>query len=411
MPDLDFHEIDGVGRLAGDDEGFREVERHSSGRQLHGEDRKAIASTTMANDTPPAEIPTKASPIRSRRRQLIGGGIAIAVIAGTFFFVLPRIADYRDVWGVVKTLTWESLVALAVAAVVNVLTYAPPWQAALPGLGFRQAFVVTQASTASTYVAPGGAAPGMAVSFAMLRGWGFSGRPVALAVTVTGVWNQLIIFGFPPIALWLLTSEGGDNPLLRTMALVGAAVLGGVIVGLVVGFWSAPLAQKIGDLAARLVSWLKGVARRRPVKWDGEAFVRFRQETMGLLRRRWHVITLATLAGHVSVFAVLLVSLRVLDVPASEVTWIEAFAAWSVVRVLGSLPITPGGLGIVELGLTSLLVGFGGGQAEVVAAVLVYRFLTIVPTLVLGLLAAATWRRHHPGETQAPVDGSQIRLH
>jgi uncharacterized protein (TIRG00374 family) len=121
---------------------------------------------------------------------------------------------------------------------------------------------------------------------------------------------------------------------------------------------------------------------------------------MGLLRRRWHVLTLATLAGHLSVFAVLLVSLRVLDVPASEVDWIEAFAAWSVVRVLGSLPITPGGLGIVELGLTSLLVGFGGGQAEVVAAVLVYRFLTMVPTLVLGLAAAATWRRHHPEATR-----------
>ena len=347
----------------------------------------------MANDTPPVEIPTKASPVRSRRRQLIGGGVALVVIVATFFFVLPRIADYRDVWEVVKSLTWESLLALAVASIANVLTYAPPWQAALPGLRFRQAFVVTQASTASTYVAPGGAAPGMAVSFAMLRGWGFSGRPVALAVTVTGVWNQLIIFGFPPIALWLLTSEGGDNPLLRTMALVGAAVLGGVIVGLVVGFWSAPLAQKIGDLAARLVSWLKRVVRRGPVVWTGEAFVRFREETMGLLRRRWHVITLATLAGHLSVFAVLLVSLRVLDVPASEVTWIEAFAAWSVVRVLGSLPITPGGLGIVELGLTSLLVGFGGGQAEVVAAVLVYRFLTIAPTVAFGLVAATTIRR------------------
>jgi uncharacterized membrane protein YbhN (UPF0104 family) len=45
-----------------------------------------------------------------------------------------------------------------------------------------------------------------------------------------------------------------------------------------------------------------------------------------------------------------------------------------------------------------LLVGFGGDNAEVVAAVLVYRFLTIVPTLVLGLLAGATWRLHRPAE-------------
>ena len=347
-------------------------------------------------DAAPAEIPTKGSPLRGRKRQIIGGALAIAVIAGTFVFVLPRIADYRDVWDVVKTLSWEQVLALLAVVLVNLATYAPPWQAALPGLGFRQAFVVTQASTASTYIAPGGFAPGMAVSFAMLRGWGFSGRPVTLAVTVTGVWNQLVIFGFPIIALGLLTAEGGGHPLLRTMALIGAAVFGGVVVGLAVGFWSAQLARKIGDFAARLVSWLKRVIRRKPVAWSGESFVRFRRETIGLLRKRWHVITLATLAGHLSVFAVLLVSLRVLDVPASEVDWIEAFAAWSIVRVLGSLPITPGGLGIVELGLTSLLVGFGGGQAEVVAAVLVYRFLTIVPTLVLGLLAAATWRRHQP---------------
>jgi uncharacterized membrane protein YbhN (UPF0104 family) len=49
--------------------------------------------------------------------------------------------------------------------------------------------------------------------------------------------------------------------------------------------------------------------------------------------------------------------------------------------------------GACALGLTGALVGFGGDNAEVVAAVLLYRFLTIVPTLVLGLLAGAGWRR------------------
>jgi uncharacterized membrane protein YbhN (UPF0104 family) len=103
-----------------------------------------------------------------------------------------------------------------------------------------------------------------------------------------------------------------------------------------------------------------------------------------------------TLVGQLSVFLVLLASLRALGVEPSEVSVIEAFAAWSLGRVIGSLPITPGGLGLVEVGLTSVLVGFGGNRAAVVASVLLFRFLTIVPTLVLGTGAAATWRRYRP---------------
>ena len=81
---------------------------------------------------------------------------------------------------------------------------------------------------------------------------------------------------------------------------------------------------------------------------------------------------------------------------------VEAFAGWSLARLLGSIPITPGGLGVVELGMTTALTGFGGNNAGVVAAVLVYRFLTIVPTLALGGLAAATWRRHRTVEVRGP---------
>ena len=279
---------------------------------------------------------------------------------------------------------------------------------ALPGLRFRQAFVITQASTASTYVAPGGAAPGIAVSVAMLRAWHFDGGAVALAVTLIGVWNQLAILGFPIIALGLLTLVGESDPLLETVALIGVAVFVAVVGGLAAGLSSDRFAHKVGDLAGRIVNRLLRLIRRGPTGWNGESLARFRRQTVGLLRKRWHLLTLATLAGQLTVFGVLLVSLRVLDVPASDVSLIEAFAAWSVMRVIGSLPITPGGLGVVELGLTSLLVGFGGGQPEVVAAVLVYRVLTIVPTLVLGLFAAATWKRHNPQLVEREVDAERI---
>jgi uncharacterized protein (TIRG00374 family) len=342
--------------------------------------------------------PAATAPSRRRFswRTLVGGGLGLAVIVGTFVFVLPKVADYRDVWAVVKELSWPQLGALVGATALNLATYAPPWQAALPGLRFRQAFVMTQASTASTYVLPGGAAVGMGVSFGMLRGWGFTGKPVTLALAVIGIWNQAAMLGFPILALALLTLLDEQNPLLQTVALIALAIFVVGAAAFAAGLTSDRLAKWVGNMAARITTRVLRVIHRGPVKWNGASFVSFRQDTVGLLKRRWHVLTLAVLAGQMTVFLLFFVSLRVFDVSGGEVSAIEAFAAWALVRLLGSIPITPGGIGIVEVGLTTALVGFGGDNAEVVAAVLVYRFLSFVPTLALGLLAAATWRKHRP---------------
>jgi uncharacterized protein (TIRG00374 family) len=353
----------------------------------------------MRSDVPEAEIeapPAQPKKKGSLKKRIAIGGVGIAVLVGTFVFILPRIADYRSVWDVVQDLTWEQIGLLVLTVIGNLATYAPPWMAALPGLGYRQASVLTLASTSSTYIAPGGAAVGMATSYAMLRGWGFSGRPVTIAVAVTGIWNQFAMLGFPIIALAALTLQHEKNSLLQTVALIGLAVFVVAVAGFAAGLSTPRLAKKVGDLAARICNFGLRLIRRKPVTWEGQSFVQWRNETIKLLARRWHVLTLATLAGQLTVFLVMLASLRVCGVPASDVTFIECFAAWSLARLLGSLPITPGGLGIVEVGLTGALVGFGGKNADVVAAVLIYRFLTIVPTLLLGLLAGATWRRHQP---------------
>jgi putative heme transporter len=333
---------------------------------------------------------------RASWRRLLGVGVGIAIVVATFAFVLPKIADYRDVWAVVQTLTWADVGLLAGATLLNLVTFAPPWMVALPGIRFRQAFVVTQASTASTYIAPGGVAVGMALSFAMLRAWGFPGSAVGLAVAVTGVWNQLAMLAFPTVALVLLTLTGDAHAALDTIAYLGLAILVVVVAAFAAGLSTPKLARWIGDLTARIASRGLRLVGRRQVTWGGESFVRFRDATNRLLKPRWHVLTLTTLAGHLTVFLLLLVSLRALGVSAEDVSAVEAFAAWSLVRLLGSIPITPGGLGVVELGLTTALVGFGGNQAEVVAAVLVYRALTVVPTLIIGLVAGATWKRYRP---------------
>lgn len=329
---------------------------------------------------------------RSRRRLLLGVLGAVFVLA-TFLYFLPQIADYRDVWRVVKTLSWPWACALAGATVLNLLTFAPPWVIGLPGISFRQALALTQMSTALAIVFPGGAAVGIAGAYGILRRWGFPRRAIGRAVTLVSLWNQFANLSYPVLAVFLLAVEGGDSPLLATAAFVGAAVLGIAVAALAAILASDRTATDIGDLTARLASWARGKLGRQPVAWGGASFERFRSEAIDLLRRRWHVLTLATYAGTLTVFLVLLVALRALGVPGSEVTVVEAFAAWSLARLLGTIPITPGGVGVVELSLTGALVGFGGNNAGVVAAVLVYRFLTMVPTIVLGLAATSILNR------------------
>jgi len=340
-------------------------------------------------------------------------GIAVVVIVGTYVFVLPQFANYSEVWEQVQMLSWEWVAVLLAAVVLNLATFGPPWMTALPGLGYWSAETVTQASTASTYIAPGGPAVGIGISAAMLLGWGFHADEVALAVTLTGIWNQLAILGLPAVAFALLTLSGGDAAALQTIAIIGVGVFVIVAGSFGLALASRRMARRVGDLAARVLNWVLGLVKRGPVGWSGESLVHFRGRAIGLLRRRWHLLTLTTLVGQLTVFVVLLVCLRALGVGGDEVTLVEAFAGWSLARVLGSIPITPGGLGIVELGLTSVLVGFGGNRAGVVASVLVYRFLTIVPTLVFGAVAAATWRRHRRRslvEAASSLDVSDLPL-
>jgi uncharacterized protein (TIRG00374 family) len=331
-----------------------------------------------------------------RHRGFLGGAATAIVVAGVFLFVLPRIADYRDVWDVLEGLGWTDVLVLVAVTVLNLVTFAPPWMVALPGLGFRQAFMLSQASTALSMVSPAGAAVGMAGSYTLLRSWRFSASAVALAVALTGVWNQLANLVFPIAALALLTGVDQDHPALRTAAFVGLAVLVLGLAAFAFALSSARRARRIAGLVARLTTRVKRWFRRDPVTWGGEGLARFRAGALGLLRRRWHVLTAATLVGHLTVFLLLLVCLRLVGISGSEITWIQAFAAWSLIRILGALPITPGGVGIVEVGLSGALVAFGASNADAVAATLLYRAFAVLPTLGLGMFAAATWRRHRP---------------
>ena len=323
-------------------------------------------------------------------------------ILATFAYFLPQIADYRDVWDELEELSWPAILGLGGATILNLVTFAPPWQVVLPGLRFRDALALSQVSTALSIVVPGGAAVGIAGSYGVLRRWGFRTRDIGRAVALFSVSNQFANLSYPVIAVVLLSVFGGESALLATAALIGAVILGVAAALLALVLASDRTATESGDLMAKAFDWVRGRFGRAPVAWRGESFAAFRRDAADLLRRRWHALALATYAGSLTVFLLLLISLRACGVPGSDVSVVEAFAGWSLARLLGSVPITPGGIGVVELGLVGALLGFGGDNAGVVAAVLVFRFLTMVPTLILGLIAASTLRRRQPPARTEP---------
>jgi uncharacterized protein (TIRG00374 family) len=91
---------------------------------------------------------------------------------------------------------------------------------------------------------------------------------------------------------------------------------------------------------------------------------------------------------------VLLLALRFVGVSEDQVGWIEVLAVFAFARLLTAIPFTPGGLGVIELALITGLAAAGGDRAAVAAGVLIFRALTYVLPIPLGLLTYVYWRRN-----------------
>ena len=331
--------------------------------------------------------------MRSRRRAVLRFALGVAFAAIVFVEVVPRIASYGSVAHQLATVSWPWAAALAGGTLLDILTTALPWQAVLPQLAFLAALAFTQASTALATLLPGGAPLGMALSFGFLRRLRVDRGHAAFAVALTGIWSQVMILVYPLVGAILVFATGQLSS--STAAIAGAsAACGALIVGLAVAALRSPGAARwLGDTAARVGARVARLLHRDPPNWSGEALVTLRAERLVLLRRRWPWLTVATLANQLTAYLVFELSLRAVGIPVATVPHSEAFLAWAIGRVITSLPLTPGGIGVVELGMIGTLVGFGASNAHVVAAVLLYRGVIVLPTLVIGLASLPALRR------------------
>ncbi len=323
-------------------------------------------------------------------KRIVGYTISIAIVVAIFWWAIPKFADYRDVWAAIKTLTPFETWSLVAATAFNLLTYWWANQAALPGLGIGKAAVLT---TTVANTLPAGGAIAVGLTYSILDSWGFTGTSVALYVGVTGIWNIFTKLALPMLALVFLALSGH-----LTTTYILAAIFGVVVLGVAVGlfalvFRSEAFAIRIGNWMGRVASWVRRLLHKPPVTTWGDGAARFRRDTIVLVRHRWLRLSLMTVLSQVALFFVLLLSLRSFGVSEQEVSTAEAFAVYAFSRLLSAVPITPGGVGLIDLGYIGGLTAFDSAEkTQIVGAVLLFRALTYGIQIPVGGFTYIIWR-------------------
>ena len=171
--------------------------------------------------------------------------------------------------------------------------------------------------------------------------------------------------------------------LLGLLALVVAAVVLGLIMR------SEGIAEKIGRLGQAIVGWFCRVTHRKTTPDVVKVVLDFRHQSIGLVRERWLLITLWIFLFNLIQFVLLFACVRAIGI--ESITLTEAFAAFAFARLLETIPITPSGVGFVEVGAASALISFGGPENASTAAIFLFRGFVYLLEIPVGAMAWVVW--------------------
>jgi putative heme transporter len=305
-------------------------------------------------------------------------------------------------------MTWPRVLLVVTAAVASL---AAAWLvicSILPSVRLREAAVVNLGSTAVASTLPAGGALAMGISWTMLSGWGISVADYVLYSLVSGIWNIFARLGLPVIAVLIIVTVSRPQAGLLAVAVAGLVVLIIAVAGFGLLLRRDSFALRADGALQRALAIACRLAHRAPPQATG-ILQGFRERASGLLAARGWRITAATALTSLTLWLVLLASVRGIGLSQSQVPWQTCLAAFAFVRLLTILPITPGGVGITELGLVSILTAGADHKvaAQVTAAVLLYRAVTYLAPIPVGALACVAWRyapalRRGDGRSRSP---------
>ena len=319
----------------------------------------------------------------------------------------PR-SRWRIVWHVgavlIAALTLQLLAPTLVVvytSVVDVGTIHPLWLAVITGCeiasfvcmweltrlalhGGRRLDVARShlIGNAASLVIPGGAATGAAVQMRMLVLAGFASTVVASSLPIVALLTTASIFATPVFALpALLTIGAPPRQLVLAVALgaVGALLLGGVLATFLTATRPIEVVGRVVQAAGNRL-----LRRRSPVYDLPQRLVHERDRIRRSLGQQWTSAVLMTLGKVGFDYLALLAALAAVGARPNPGLVLVAFAAAQVLRMI---PITPGGLGFVEAGLTGTLAFAGVETGHALLATGAYRLVSYFLPIVAGAVA------------------------
>ncbi|MGC8463946.1 MAG: lysylphosphatidylglycerol synthase transmembrane domain-containing protein [Acidimicrobiales bacterium] len=320
-----------------------------------------------------------------------------------FYVVVPLVASHRSEIAALGHVNAGYLVAGVVLEAAALVAYAQLTYAVLPTPGPRRERLlrINLSTLALSHVSPGGTAPGAALGYRLLTQSGMTGADAGFTLGTQGIgsavvlnvlfWLALVAFlvqhGFHPPA-----SHGSGASTSASILVVVAVVIGIVLMAAFGGIFA--LLTRGQERAATAIHRVS--KRLRFVDADRvTAFVQHLAERFAVLLEDRPLLVRAT-AWAATNWLLDAASLWVFVAAFSRViSPVDLLVAYGLANILAAIPVTPGGLGVVEFVLISLITGFGPTAAEALSAVLAYRAVNFWLPIPVGGLAYASLQFEH----------------
>ncbi len=317
--------------------------------------------------------------------------LLLLVTGVSLYLVFPSLLQVLSAWPRLTHLKPVWFVAMLIAEAAS---FACLWLLQRLAIQSRDLYAIVTSQLAGNAfgrIVPGGGATAGALQYRMLLQSGVPRARAASGLTASSLLVFAVLLALPVFALpaVLRGVVSTDNELVRA-ALIGLVVFAAMFaVGAALIVTDKPLC----DLAAF-------VQRVRNRIWAGRApltdlprrVLAERDLIVSVLGERWWEALLATIGRWFFDYLALLAALAAVGASPSPSLVLLAFVS---AQVLAQIPLTPGGLGFVEAGLTGTLAlaGVHGGAA--VLASLAYRLASYWLPLPAGLVGWVLHRRRY----------------